>query len=259
MKKTALITGATNGIGLELAKIHALKGGNLVLVARTKSKLEQIKTELEKQYKIDVYIIEKDLSIINAAQEIYNETNKKNIQIQYLINNAGFGEFGMFTDINWDNEYKMIQLNIITLTLLTKLYLKDMVNQKSGKIMNVASTAAFQPGPTMAVYCATKAFVLSFSEAISNELKYKNITITALCPGPTKTGFQAVGKMEESKLFKHKKMPKATNVAKYGYNAMIKGKSVAIYGIMNYVMTTAIRFIPRALVLTVSRKMLDKA
>ena len=259
MKNTALITGASNGIGLELAKIHASRGGDLVLVARNKAKLDELKVALENQFKVSVYTIGKDLSAINSAQEVYEETSKKNILIDYLINNAGFGDFGMFSETNWDKELQMINLNITTLTLFTKLYLQDMVKRGSGKILNVASTASFQPGPTMAVYCATKAYVLSFTEAISSEVSKKGITITALCPGATETGFQAAGSMEESNLFKGKKLPSAKNVAEYGYTSMIKGKTVAIHGFMNYILSNSIRFIPRAMVLKVSRKMLDKS
>ncbi|MEI8361531.1 MAG: SDR family oxidoreductase [bacterium] len=258
MKNTALITGASNGIGLELARIHASKGCDLVLVARNKAKLDEIKAELEKQFKVSVYIISKDLSATNSAQEVYNETSKQNIQIYYLINNAGFGDFGMFTNTDWDKELRMINLNITTLTLFTKLYLRDMIRQGSGKIMNVASTAAFQPGPTMAVYCATKAYVLSFTEAISNEISNTGVSMTALCPGATETGFQAAGAMEDSELFKNKKLPTAKEVAEYGYNSMMQGKTVAIHGIMNYIMSSSVRFIPRALVLKTSRKILDK-
>jgi short-subunit dehydrogenase len=259
MDNTALITGASNGIGLELAKVHASKGGDLVLVARNKLKLDELKTELEKQYKISVLTIGKDLSLPNTANEIYDETNKKNIQVDFLINNAGFGDFGMFAETDWNKELQMINLNITTLTLFTKLYLQDMLKRRSGKIMNVASTAAFQSGPTMAVYCATKAYVLSFTEAVSNEVSNKGITITALCPGDTETGFQAAGAMEESELFKGKKLSTAKEVAEYGYASMIKGKTVAIHGMMNYLVSNSIRFIPRAFVLKVSRKLLDKA
>ena len=259
MKNTALITGASNGIGLELARTHASKGGDLVLVARNKSKLDELKTELEKQFKVSVYTIGKDLSETNAAQEIFDETKKQNIHVDYLINNAGFGDFGMFVETDWKKELQMINLNITTMTHFTKLYLQDMIKRRSGKIMNVASTAAFQSGPTMAVYCATKAYVLSFTEAVSNEVSDKGITITALCPGATETGFQAAGGMEESELFKGKKLPTAKEVAEYGYTSMIKGKTVAIHGIMNYIMSNSIRFIPRAMVLKVSRKLLDKA
>lgn len=255
---TALITGASNGIGLELAKIHASKGGDLVLVARNLAKLNELKAELEKQYKVKVYTISKDLSALNAALEVYNETKQHNIQIDYLINNAGFGDFGMFVDLDWNKQLQMINLNITTLTHFTHLYLQDMVKRKSGKIMNVASTAAFQSGPTMAVYFATKAYVLSFSEAIDNEVSDKGITVTALCPGATESGFQAAAAMEESALVKGKKLPTSQEVAIYGYDAMLKGKTVAIHGFMNAVMANSVRFAPRAIVVKLTRKLQDK-
>ena len=256
---TALITGASNGIGLELAKIHASKGGNLVLVARNKAKLDELKTELENQYKVSVYTIGKDLSANNSAQEVYEETTKQNIKIDYLINNAGFGDFGMFVETNWSKELQMINLNITTLTQFTKLYLQDMVKRRSGKIMNVASTAAFQSGPTMAVYYATKAYVLSFSEAVDNEVSDKGVTVTTLCPGATESGFQAAAAMEESNLVKGKKLPTANEVAVFGYASMMKGKTVAIHGLMNYLMANSVRFIPRALVVKLTRRIQDKA
>lgn len=256
---TALITGASNGIGLELAKVHASKGDNLVLVARNKSKLDELKSKLEKQYKITVYTIGKDLSAQNAAQEVYEETTTQNIQIDYLINNAGFGDFGMFVETDWNKELQMINLNITTLTQFTKLYLQDMVKRRSGKIMNVASTAAFQSGPTMAVYYATKAYVLSFSEAVDNEVSDKGVTVTTLCPGATESGFQAAAAMEESNLVKGKKLPTSKDVAEYGYNAMMKGKTVAIHGLLNWIMANSVRFTPRAIVVKLTRKIQDKA
>jgi short-subunit dehydrogenase len=258
MKNTALITGASNGIGLELARIHASKGGDLVLVARSKSKLDELKNELEKEFQIVVYTIGKDLSAINSAREVYDETNKQNIQIDILINNAGFGDFGLFAETDWNKESEMINLNISTLTLFTKLYLQDMVKRRSGKIMNLASTAAFQPGPMMAVYFATKAYVLSFSEALSNEVSSKGVSVTALCPGPTTSGFQTAASMDNSKLFNNKNLPTSKEVAKYGYNAMIKGKTIAIHGIMNTILATSLRLVPRAVVLKISRMILDK-
>ncbi|HEX7414176.1 MAG TPA: SDR family NAD(P)-dependent oxidoreductase, partial [Bacteroidia bacterium] len=183
---------------------------------------------------------------------------QQNIKVDYLINNAGFGDFGMFYETDWNKELHMINLNITTLTQFTKLYLKEMVQRKSGKIMNVASTAAFQPGPTMAVYFATKAYVLSFSEAIGNEVRDKGVTVTALCPGATESGFMAAAAMEESKLFKGKKIPTSREVAEYGYIAMINGKSVAIHGLMNYIMANAVRFVPRNWVVNLVRKIQEK-
>ncbi|MDF1613244.1 SDR family NAD(P)-dependent oxidoreductase [Stygiobacter electus] len=259
MKNTALITGASNGIGLELAKVHASKGGDLVLVARNKSKLDELKTELERQFKVSVHTIGKDLSLNNSANEVYNETTKLSIQIDFLINNAGFGDFGMFIETDWNKEFQMINLNITTLTQLTKLYLKDMVKRGSGRIMNVASTAAFQSGPTMAVYYATKAYVLSFSEAVDNEVRDKGITVTTLCPGATESGFQSAAAMEESNLVKGKKLPSAREVAEYGYDSMMKGKTVTIHGLMNYLMANLIRFLPRAMVVKITRKIQDRA
>lgn len=256
---TALITGASNGIGLELAKVHASKGGDLVLVARNKAKLEDLKTTLENQYKVKVYTIGKDLSAPNAAQQVYAETTQQKIQIDYLINNAGFGDFGMFVETDWNKELQMINLNITTLTQFTKLYLQDMVMRHNGKIMNVASTAAFQSGPTMAVYYATKAYVLSFSEAVDNEVINQGVTITALCPGATESGFQAAAAMEESNLVKGKKLPTSKEVAEYGYKAMLKGKTVAIHGLMNWIMANSVRFTPRALVVKITRKIQDKS
>lgn len=257
--KTALITGASNGIGLELAKVHASKGGNLVLVARNKSKLDELKIELENQYKIKVYTIGKDLSLSAAAQEVYDETKQLNIQIDYLINNAGFGDYGMFVDLDWNKQAQMIQLNITTLTHFTHLYLQDMVRRGEGKIMNVASTAAFQSGPTMAVYFATKAFVLNFSEAVDNEVRDKGVTVTTLCPGPTESGFQAAAAMEESALVKGKKFASSKEVAVYGYKSMMNGKTIAIHGFMNALMANTVRFAPRAFAVKMVRKLQDKA
>jgi short-subunit dehydrogenase len=258
MKRTALITGASSGIGLELAKIFAREGNDLVLIARNGSKLQELKNSLEKEFSIKAYIISKDLSKIDSAQEVYDEVKNKSIVIDYLINNAGFGDFGMFTETNWNKEEEMIQLNITTLTQFTKLFLKDMVLQKKGKIMNVASTAAFQPGPTMAVYYATKAYVLHFSEAIDNEVRDKGVTVTSLCPGATESGFQDAADMQESKLVKGRKLPTSKEVAEYGFKAMMKGKRVAIHGLLNYIMANSIRFTPRTLAVKVVRLIQDK-
>jgi short-subunit dehydrogenase len=258
MNKTALITGATSGIGYELAYIHAKQGGNVVLVARSKDKLEQIKKDLENKYKIDVYIIEKDLSLKDSAKNVYDELIKNNITVDYLINNAGFGDYGFFNESDWGKLDQMINLNITALTQLTKLFLSDMIKRQEGKIMNVASTAAFQSGPTMAVYYATKAYVLSFSEAINNEVKNSGVTVTTLCPGATQSGFQEAASLQESRLVKGRKLPTSKEVAEYGYNAMLKGKSVAIHGIVNYLMANSVRFFPRSAVVKITRFIQDK-
>jgi hypothetical protein len=255
MNKTALITGASNGIGLELARIHAKTGGDLVLVARHVDRLEALKFELTKLHNTNVYIIGKDLSVPNAAKEVYNELKEQEIEIEYLINNAGFGEFGEFRATSWEKESAMIQLNIITLTHFTKLFLPDLLKKNQGKIMNVASIAAFLPGPYMAVYFATKSFVLHFSEAINEEIRNSEVTITTFCPGPTATGFMKVASMENSKMIKGKKLPTADEVAKQGYVAMIQGVSVSIPGLLNNIMATSVRFVPRNLIVKLMRWM----
>jgi len=258
MSKTALITGSSNGIGYELAKVHAEKGDNLVLVARNKSKLDELKKEIEVKHKISVYTIGKDLSFPGAAKEVYDEIIQNNISIDYLINNAGFGDFGFFAESDWNKQEQMINLNITTLAHFTWLFLPDMIKRGSGKIMNVASTASFQPGPTMSVYFASKAFVLSFSEAVNNEVRDKGITITALCPGATHSGFQAAAAMEDSKLFEGNNFPSSREVAEYGYKAMIKGKAVAIHGLKNTLLANSVRFIPRSLAVIAARKIQEK-
>jgi uncharacterized protein len=252
MGKTALITGASGGIGYELARIHAEHGGDLVLVARTKEKLDEIKQDLESRYNVHVHTIQKDLSLHGSAYEVYNKVNDLNIEIDYLINNAGFGDFHLFTETDWPKQEKMISLNVTTLTHLTRLFLPHMITRGNGKILNVASLASFSPGPTMSVYFATKAYVLSFSEALSEELRGKGITVTALCPGSTESSFHTVA--HDGKVPKERKMPSSGEVADYGYRSMIKGKTVAVPGIINKLMATSVRFLPRSFVVRSVRK-----
>ena len=255
---TALITGASSGIGWELAKIHAASGGDLVLVARNIRQLENLKTSILKNHSVQIHLIEKDLSKANAAEEVYDYVTLQQWEIDILINNAGFGYYGMFMDAPIPKDEEMIQLNMLTLTKLTKLFAAGMIQRGKGRIMNVASTAAFQPGPTMAVYYATKAYVLHFSEALSNELEGTGVTVTTLCPGATASGFQATASMQESALVKGKNLPTSYEVAAYGYKAMMKGKRVAIHGLMNYLMALSVRFTPRDWVLKVARWMMRK-
>lgn len=255
---TALITGASSGIGLELAKIFASNKINLVLVARSENKLIELSKELQLQG-VTVYVLSKDLSDYNSAKEIYDWCNQQGIQIDYLVNNAGVGDFGFFNKSEWIKQEQMINLNITALSYLTHLFLPGMVQRKTGKVLNVASTAAFQPGPLMSIYFATKAFVLFFSEAIANELKGTGVTVTALCPGATESGFQAAAAMEDSKLFKGKKIPSSKEVAAYGYKAMMKGKPVAIHGLKNYLLAQGARFSPRSVTVKVARWIQDKS
>lgn len=258
MNKTALITGASLGIGMELAHVFAAKKENLVLVARSVSKLNEMAKEIAIKYGVKVDVIALDLSENESAKKVFAYCEQHNLKVDYLVNNAGFGDFGFFAQSNWDKQLQMINLNITTLTHLTHLFLPSMIKNKYGRIMNVASTAAFQPGPTMSVYYATKAFVLHFSEAIANELEGSGVTVTALCPGATESGFQLAAAMEESKLVKGKKLPTSAEVAEYGYKAMMKGEKVAIHGFLNALMANSIRFTPRSLVLKMVRMMQDK-
>src|SRR5450759_699930 len=258
MSKTALITGSSNGIGYELAKVLAQKDNNLVLVARSKDKLDELKNELEKSHNIWVYTIGKDLSLPGAASEVYDELKTKSITIDYLVNNAGFGDFGLFAQSDWNKQEQMINLNVTALAHFTRLFLPDMIRRGGGKILNVASTASFQPGPTMSVYFATKAFVLSFSEAVNNEVREHGITVTALCPGSTKSGFHSVAAMEGRKPPERNNFPTSRKVAEFGYRAMMKGKAVAIHGFKNSIMANSVRFAPRSLVVKIARQIQAK-
>ncbi|MEQ8474173.1 MAG: SDR family oxidoreductase [Marinoscillum sp.] len=258
MKNVALITGASSGIGLELAKTHATHRGDLILVARSTTKLERLKKDLEYLHGIKVLCIPKDLSIPDSAQEVYDQVAQQEIQVDYLINNAGFGDFGLYHETSWEKEEMMINLNILALTQLTKLFGTDMVSRGTGKIMNVSSTAAFQPGPLMAVYYATKHYVQAYSEALYEEWKAFGVSVTALCPGATQSGFSEAADMENSKLFKGKKLPTAKEVAEFGYKAMMKGEMTAIHGAMNSMMAQSAKFAPKKLVLKMVRKIQEK-
>lgn len=257
MSKTVLITGASSGIGFELAKIYANKNFNLVLVARNVSKLNELKNICQTNNN-QVYIFSCDLSKSNAANEVYSFCISNNLEIDYLINNAGFGDYGFFHESNWDKQAEMLQLNIITLTQLTRLFLPRMVQKKHGRIMNVASLAAFLPGPLMSVYYASKAYVLNFSEAISNELNGTGVSITTLCPGPTESGFWSAAEMNEISVIKGKKLPTSKEVAEYGYYQLEKQNVIAIHGIINKIMVFSIRLTPRSIVRMIIRMIQGK-
>jgi len=254
LKQWSLITGASGGIGYELATVFAKNGWNLVLVARSEEKLIELKNKLESAFKIRVEIISIDLSQRTAPQKVFDSLQKKHISILALVNNAGFGVFGKFSETSLDKEINMIDLNIVSLTILTKLFLKEMIQNKKGYILNIASTAAFQAGPLMAIYYATKAYVLLFSEAISNELKGTGVTVTAYCPGATQTGFQAAANAEKSALFQQRKLPSAQEVAEDAYKALLKKKTVAIHGLVNWTLANSVRFMPRKVITSIVRK-----
>lgn len=255
MKKIALITGASSGIGKEFAHIHAENGGDLVIVARNENRLQELKSELETKYKVKVIVISKDLSQPTAAQELYDEVKKEGITIDYLINNAGFGGLGKFHERDLTKDLTMIQLNVTTLTALTHLFLQDFTKRNNGKIMNVSSTASLLPGPLQAVYFATKAFVASFSNAIAEELRDTNITVTNLMPGATATEFAKVSGMDKTDLFD--KTASARSVAEDGYNGMMSGKLDVISGLTfsQKLMTAMIPFTPKKMLLSQIHKM----
>ena len=245
--KTALITGASSGIGKALAENFAKDGYNLVLAARSVAKMQALADDLQMRYKISAVVIGANLETNDGATRLHADIKARKITISALANNAGYGTFGEFKDSALAPEQAMMQLNMNTVVVLTKLFLPDLI-ATSGKILNTASTAAFQPGPYMAVYYATKAFVLSFSEAIASELEGTGVTVTALCPGPTASGFQDKADMHASALVKGKKLPSSEEVASEGYRAMQRGQRVFIPGIMNWVMAQSVRMTPRNMV-----------
>ncbi|WP_347922417.1 SDR family NAD(P)-dependent oxidoreductase [Pontimicrobium sp. SW4] len=230
MNKTALVTGAATGLGLELALLLAKDSFNLILIDIDAVNLEKAKLQITSLHDIEVILLVKDLCLPNIAEDIFAEMSSP---IDVLINNAGFGLFGSFSNTDWNREMEMLQLHVITTTQLTKLLLPDMIERGSGKILNLSSLAAFQPGPLMSLYYASKAYILSFSEAIANELKGTGVTVTALCPGPTRTSFQSTvsDSSADNKIGFNMACPK--QVALYGYKAMHKGRIVAIPGMFN--------------------------
>ncbi|WP_424989425.1 SDR family NAD(P)-dependent oxidoreductase [Flagellimonas sp.] len=229
MKNVALITGAAGGIGKEFAKIHASRGGGIIAVDINTEGLKTLKSEIERQTGVEVYTIVKNLTQPTATQEIYEEAKSLGVEIDYLINNAGFGGIGKFYERPWVKDLAMIQVNILALTSLTRFFLPEFVERNSGKILNVSSTASLLPGPLQAVYFATKAYVTSFSNALSGELHNTNVSVTALLPGPTKTNFGAISGMDKTSIYKN--TAEVSDVAKDGYDAMMEGKLEVISGL----------------------------
>jgi hypothetical protein len=258
-KKTALITGASNGIGLDFARLFAEGGYDVVLVARSESKLKELASELSSRHGVSARAVAADLTDPAAPRQLMERLKAEGVQVDVLVNNAGYGGYGAFAETDLEFELKMIQLNISALTALSKAVLPGMLARKSGRILNVASTAAFQPGPLMAVYYATKAYVLSFSEALANETQGTGVSVTCLCPGPTKTGFQQMAKMEDSKLAKSKDIMDSLSVARVGYEALHQGQTVVIPGFMNKMMAQSVRFLPRTAVTRLVRKVQERA
>ncbi|MEA5420714.1 SDR family oxidoreductase [Spirulina sp. CCNP1310] len=244
-KPTALITGASSGIGAQLAQVFARHGYDLVLIARSGAPLNHLAEILATQHQAAVKILLHDLSHPNAPEVIVAQLQQTGIEINILVNNAGFGSYGLFAETDGGLEWQMMQVNMVALTQLTKLLLPGMIERGSGKILNVASTAAFQPGPWMAVYYATKAYVLSFSEALATELRGTGVTLTVLCPGPTASAFQGRSQMDRSKIIHNWELMSAAVVAEFGYRALFAGQVIAIPGWQNRFLAWGVRWLPR--------------
>ena len=252
-RRHALVTGGSGGIGLELAKVLARIGFDITLVARKRDTLEAAAGQLEGKYQIKVNVFAADLRRPEAPEQVFDFVRNEGIAVDVLVNNAGFGLGGEFAETSLDRELEMIQVNIAALTHLTKLFLPAMIKRKSGRILNLASTAAFQPGPLQAVYYASKAYVLSFSEALAEELRDSGVTVTALCPGPTRTEFASTAGVSNSRLFTLFGVADAEDVAEYGFQAMMAGKRVAVPGLKNKLVAQAHRVSTRALSARVAR------
>ncbi|MCU0648697.1 MAG: SDR family oxidoreductase [Gemmatimonadaceae bacterium] len=243
----ALVTGATGGIGLVISGLLAERKHDLVLVARRAAELERIAESLRTTHGITVHTIASDLGTVGAAESLADALAARGLAVDVLVNNAGIGQYGRYVETDAAQEAQMVQLNVVALTTLTKRLLPGMVQRRRGRVLNVASTAAFFPGPLMAVYYATKAYVLSLSEALSEETAGTGVTVTALCPGPTATGFQAESGMQTSRLLKLSSMLPVEEVARQGVLGMLAGRRVVVPGVMNKGMVAMRRLVPTAL------------
>lgn len=258
-RQTALITGASSGIGLDLSRLFARDGCDVVLVARSREALQALADELATRHGIEAHVFAADLARPESPRELAAAVAARGLEIDFLVNNAGFGLAGRFADLDLETELRMIQVNVAALTALTGLFLPPMLARRRGRILNVASTAAFQPGPLMAVYYATKAYVLSLSEAIAEEVRGTGVTVTALCPGPTATGFADTAAMSRSRLFRLAQPAKSMDVARAGYRAMLRGKPIRVTGAANLLLAQSVRIAPRALVRKIARALQENA
>ena len=242
--KAALITGATGGIGLEFAKLFAKQHTPLILVARNAEKLEKLAAGFREKYGVQVLTITQNLSVCGAAECVYDKVHAAGWTVEYLINNAGFGDWNRFVDCDWKKQNEMIHLNILTLTAMCRFFGHDMRRRKSGRILNVASVAAFLPGPYLSVYFASKAYVLSFSRAIAQELKADGVTVTVLCPAPTKTNFENAANLKASPMFHVMKPASARDCARSGYRAMMRGQTVICHTLATKMVRLGVKLVP---------------
>jgi len=257
-KRTALITGASSGFGLEFAKLFAKDGYDIVLVSRNPEKLAEVAMDLKVEYGVRTVILEKDLSVPGSAKQLYDEVIGSHITVDVLVNNAGISERGFFHVTEMAKELSIIQLNIVSVFELTKLFLRDMVARNDGKILQLSSTAAMSPQPLMAVYGATKAFVYSFSQALINELKDTNVSMTVLLPGPSDTDFFHKAHAQDTMVYKKTKLSDPRDVARDGYKALMKGKSKIISGLKNKVQVAMTSVLSNDSVTAGTRKNMDE-
>jgi len=248
MRTTALITGASAGIGRELARLFAHHHNDVVLVARREERLREIAAEIESDAAVTAHVVAADLAAPDGARDLYEEVARRGIEVEYLVNNAGFGTFGPFAETDPHKTMDLVRLNIAALTELSALFLPHMVRRHSGRVLNVASAAAFQPGPLMATYYASKAYVLHLSEALNEELEGTGVSVTALCPGVVRTEFHQVADMESSGLVIGRRVYSVEEVAEAGYAAMMRGKAMVVPGLLTRLMAFGVRFAPRRFV-----------
>ena len=253
-KKTILITGASSGIGLEMAKILASKNYNLILVARNLDRLKSIKDDLEAKYSSKVKIVRKDLSLSGNAEALYHEIKKEKLEVEYLINNAGIGNYGNFIETSLQEELNMIELNIASVVVLTKLFSQDMVKKGSGNIMNIASLLSFLPFPYYSVYSATKSFVLAFSETVNAELEGTGVMVKALCPGPIDTRF-TTNEMASTNAYKTNKPVLPEVVAQEGVTLLLNTKTKKIVGFTNWFISNLPRVTPDFIMIKIKKNL----
>jgi hypothetical protein len=256
--ETVLITGASSGIGWELARLFAAEKSDLVLVARSHDRLERLAVALHQQHGCQTRIIVEDLARPGAAQDIFDQLQRDGVRVDVLVNNAGFGGAGLFAQLPLERQMDMIRVNIASLTHLTRLFLPAMIERGSGGVLNLGSVGSFQPGPIQTVYCATKAYVLSFSEALAEELSGTGVKVTCLAPGATHTGFAAVAGMENALLFKLGSMS-ARRVAEIGHRAFRAGRVLVVPGLGNRLLAFSVRLTPRWLVRKIAKRLQSPA
>jgi hypothetical protein len=258
-RKVALITGASAGLGEQFAHLFARDGHDVILVARSAERLQALASKLEQEHQVKAHVLPGDLGRPEVPQKLFDEVRARGLEVEFLVNNAGFGSTGPFLEQDLAREVEMVEVNCTALLKLTHLFARPMRERRSGRILNVASTAGFQPGPYMATYFATKAFVVSLSEALSHELKGSGVTVTCHCPGATRTEFATRAGNENTRLFQRPGVAQASDVAAHAYGAMMKGRVLSIHGLLNWMAMQSLRVSPRAAVRSITSNLNQKA